>query len=96
MKLEQGMAELETMDFELNKELHAGLWKTFIVKPSMVLPKRGQKCDFRWLGSAFISSVVVDELAAAMIDIVQNGSAEQILLNSDVVMRGRAVLDRNY
>lgn len=90
----QGLAELEMIDFEQSK-LHDGLWQTFIVKPSMVLPKKGQKGDLRWLGSAFIGSVVVDELAAAMVDIVKNGSADQISLNGDVVMRGRAVLDRN-
>jgi hypothetical protein len=89
----QGLAELEMIDFAQNK-LHAGLWQTFIVKPSMVLPKKGQKGDWRWLGSAFIGSVAVDELAAAMIDIVQHGSPDQILLNANVVMRGRAALDR--
>jgi len=89
----QGLAELEMMDFEQSK-LHEGLWQTFIVKPSMVLPKKRQRRDLRWLGSAFIRWVVVDELAAAMIDIVQRGSADQISLNGDVVMRGRAALDR--
>lgn len=89
----KGKAELEVMDFEGNTA-HSGLWHTFIVKPSMVLPKKGEKSDLRWLMSAFIGAVVVDELAAAMIDIVQNGSEDQISLNEDVVMRGRAVLDR--
>ena len=82
------------VDFEMNKE-HESLWRTFIVKPSMVLPKKNEKGDLRWLASAFIGSVAVDELAAAMIDVVQNGSEEQISLNSDIVMRGRAALDRN-
>lgn len=91
----KGKAEMEMMDFETNGEkLHGGYWQTFIVKPSMVLPKKGEKGDLRWLGSVFIGSVDVDELAAAMIDIGRNGSEEQISHNAEVVMRGRAALDR--
>lgn len=89
----KGMAELLMMDFEHNK-LHEGLWQTYIVKPSVVLPKKGEKCDFRWFASAFIDTVAVDELAAAMIDIVEYGSEVQVSMNGDIVMRGRAVLDR--
>jgi hypothetical protein len=91
----KGKAELEMMDFEVNeRKLHGGHWKTFILKPSMVLPRKGDKGDLRWLGSVFIGSVDVDELAAAMIDIGRNGSEEQVSHNAEVVMRGRAVLDR--
>ena len=91
----KGKAELEMLDFETNgKKLHGGHWKTFIVKPSMILPKKGDKGDLRWLGSVFIGSVDVDELAAAMIDIGRHGSEEQISHNAEVVMRGRAALDR--
>jgi hypothetical protein len=92
----KGRAELEVMDFESNEtKIHGGYWQSFIVKPSMVLPKKGEKGDLRWLGSVFIGSVDVDELAAAMIDIVRRGSEEQISENAVVVMRGRAALDRN-
>jgi hypothetical protein len=92
----KGKAELEMMDFETNgKFLHGGHWQSFIVKPSMVLPKKGEKGDLRWLGSVFIGSVDVDELAAAMIDVVSSGSEEKILGNAECVMRGRAALDRD-
>jgi hypothetical protein len=94
----KGKAELEMMDFETNGEsLHGGHWQSFIVKPSMVLPKKGEKGekgDLRWLGSVFIGSVDVDELAAAIIDVVCSGSEEKILGNAECVMRGRAALDR--
>jgi hypothetical protein len=60
-----------------------------------VLPKKGGKSDLRWLGSVFIGSVDVDELAAAMIDIVRHGGEEQVSENAEVVMRGRAALDRD-
>ncbi|KAE9364074.1 hypothetical protein N431DRAFT_432169 [Stipitochalara longipes BDJ] len=91
----KGKAELELMDFEANERtLHGGYWRTFIVKPSMVLPRKGDKGDLRWLGSVFIGSVDVDELAAAMVDIGRNGGEEQVSHNAEVVMRGRAVLDR--
>jgi hypothetical protein len=84
------------MDFETDREkLHGGHWQSFIVKPSMVLPKKREKGDLRWLGSVFIGSVDVDELAAAMIDVVRSGSEEQVLENAECVMRGRAVLDRD-
>ena len=82
------------MDFE-DEKIHEGHWQTFIMKPSMVSPKKGEKGSLGCLASAFIDSVGVDELAAAMIDIVKNGSEEQVLYNEDIVMRGRAALDRH-
>jgi hypothetical protein len=67
------------MDFETNGEfLHGGHWQSIIVKPSMVLPKKGEKGDLRWLGSVFIGSIDVDELTAAIIDVVCSGSEEKI------------------
>jgi hypothetical protein len=90
----KGRAELSVLDFQSNEaKLRGGYWQSFIVKPSMVLPKKGEKSDLRWLGSVFIGSVDVDELAAAMIDIGRNGSEEQIFNNAECVMRGRAALD---
>ncbi|KAH8669563.1 hypothetical protein BGZ60DRAFT_407788 [Tricladium varicosporioides] len=89
----KGTAELEVMAFEKKKELHNGLWESYIVKPSMVLKKEGQEGYLKWVGSFVIGGVYVDELAAAMIDIATNGSDMQIELNAEVVARGRKVLD---
>jgi hypothetical protein len=73
-----------------NQESHQGNWETYIVKPAMVLPLTGG--DLRWLASPILGSVRVDELAAAMIDIVYRGSDEQIAHNASVVCRGREAL----
>lgn len=81
------------MAFEKKKELHNGLWESYIVKPAMVLKKEGQEGYLKWVGSFVIGGVYVDELAAAMIDTVTNGSDMQIEKNAEVVARGRKVLD---
>jgi hypothetical protein len=38
--------------------------------------------------------VMVDELAAAMIDVALNGGETQTLTNADLVFRGRSLLKR--
>jgi hypothetical protein len=64
----KGRAELSVLDFQSNEaKLYGGNWQSFIVKPSMVLPKKREKSDLRWLGRVFTGSVDVDELAAAML-----------------------------
>lgn len=78
------------MAFEEKIEIHNGLWSSHIVKPSMVLPK--QAGIWLRLGGCIIGSVQVDELAAAMIDIVRNGSGGKIWQNAEIVMRGRSVI----
>jgi len=89
----KGRAETEMIGFEgKEKGVGNGTWKTFVVKPSMVL-----KVDEGWLKSVaapLLESVRVDVLAECMVDVVLNGSEEQILDNEKIVMRGQRVLSR--
>ncbi|TVY83242.1 hypothetical protein LSUE1_G001182 [Lachnellula suecica] len=87
----KGAAEREMIAVEARTEVHEGHWSTFIVKPSMVLEQSA--CVFPKLLGGVIGAVQVNELAAAMIDIVRRGSEEQVSHNAMIVMRGRAVLD---
>jgi hypothetical protein len=48
---------------------------------------------FKALGGYLFSSVRVDELAAAMIDIVRKGSNVQIVQNKELLSRGQVALN---
>jgi hypothetical protein len=66
-------------------------WETYIVKPASVLLCQGD--GLKSMFSVF-GSVRVNELAAAMIDIVSHGSKEQTFLNAEIVSAGKAALAR--
>ncbi|KAJ7116072.1 hypothetical protein C8R44DRAFT_628816 [Mycena epipterygia] len=89
----KGTAETEMMAFAKQKEVHEGRWETYIVKPAMVLHTEGDV--LKRLGGYLLGTVKVDELAAVMIDIVSNGSNEQILQNADIVARGKLLVKRH-
>ncbi|KAJ6619849.1 hypothetical protein B0H10DRAFT_1792741 [Mycena sp. CBHHK59/15] len=67
------------------------LCETYIAKPEMVIPREGIALAKRLSGYAF-GGVGIDELGAAMIDIVQNGSNMQTFENAELVGRGKALL----
>ncbi|KAJ7116082.1 hypothetical protein C8R44DRAFT_628851 [Mycena epipterygia] len=66
----KGEAENSMIAFAERAE-HEGKWETYIVKPATVLRTEG---DFLKSRLAVLGAVRVDELAAAMIDVVSRGS----------------------
>ncbi|KAJ6591483.1 hypothetical protein DFH09DRAFT_906987 [Mycena vulgaris] len=68
---------------------HKGRWETYIMKPATVLRSEG---DVLKSMVAVWGTVRVNELAAAMIDIVSQGCQEQTFLNAEIVSRGTAAL----
>ena len=89
----QGLVETKVQDFPAGEEIQ-GLWETFIVKPGGVLWKDSYITGL--LGCVFGSnlSIRIDELAATMVDVAMNGSEDPILLNRDIVLKGRELLRR--
>lgn len=78
------------------KEETNGLWETVIVKAPFVIKKdiTSPRDVFGWvMGSK--SSIRVDELAAAMIDVAMNGSKDATLSDVEaLVALGRAALEK--
>lgn len=78
-----------------SKAENKGLWETVIVKAGFVVSKewRSVRDIMRWVLGTAMSSIRVDELAAAMIAVALQGSEEDTLGdNHTLVMRGREVL----
>ncbi|KAJ7623168.1 hypothetical protein FB45DRAFT_97536 [Roridomyces roridus] len=69
---------------------HKGSWETYIAKPGMVIKPAND--GLKQMLTSPMGNIRVDELAAAMIDIVANGNEEQTFLNADLVAKGREVL----
>ncbi|KAJ6626250.1 hypothetical protein B0H10DRAFT_1906815 [Mycena sp. CBHHK59/15] len=88
----KGRAESALLAFA-QEAAHNGRWETNIVKPEMVMQKTGDVFKRSLSAVGVFDSVVVGELAAAMIDIVRRGSEEKVTLNAELVRRGRAVLE---
>ncbi|KAJ6591485.1 hypothetical protein DFH09DRAFT_974577 [Mycena vulgaris] len=85
----KGAAENELIAFAKEK-VHEGRWETYIVKPAMVLHTQGDL--LKRMGGYLLGTVKVNELAAVMIEVVSNGNQEQILLNAEIVSRGKALV----
>ena len=57
----------------------------------MVLQIKGDV--LKRMGGCIIGKVKVNELAAVMIDVVSNGSKEQILQNAEIAARGKLLIE---
>ncbi|KAJ7504307.1 hypothetical protein B0H11DRAFT_2349828 [Mycena galericulata] len=79
----KGAAENSIIAFAEEAE-NQGRWETYVAKPAMVLRAEGD--ILKHIGSSLLFGTVrVNELAAAMIDVVTNGSKEQTLLNEEII-----------
>lgn len=88
----QGEAENQLMQLEReNSETFAA----FLAQVGSVVPKNNKGL----LAVAVLTQplnpyIIVDELAAAMIDIAVNGAETQTISNADLVARGKSLLKR--
>ncbi|KAJ7170496.1 hypothetical protein C8R43DRAFT_1120920 [Mycena crocata] len=85
----KGAAENSIIAFAKEKQ-HKDHWETYIAKPGMVLRADGDV--LKNIVTSFQGNVKVNVLAAALIDVVSQGSKEQTLQNAEIVSRGTTAL----
>lgn len=66
--------------------------QTFVVKPAAVMA-RG---SYAAVLGCVLPTVWIDELAAVMADLAVNGGMQQMVLNEDIVQRGRQLLRSEF
>ena len=80
--LVQGMAEIKIKELAHDKSLK-GSWESYIARPSMVTPNIPGILNT--LGGWALGAIRVDQLAAAMIDIVEKGANQETFENADLL-----------
>ena len=84
----QGLAESRFLEFGRQNQ-HV---QTFVVKPAAVMA-RG---SYAAVLGRVLPTVWIDELAAVMTDLAVNGGMQQMVLNEDIVQRGRQLLRSEF
>ncbi|KAJ7714361.1 hypothetical protein B0H16DRAFT_1899112 [Mycena metata] len=87
----KGAAENSMIEFE---EQNKGRWETYIVKPALIRAPEGDILKSIRAYLMLIGTVRVNELAAAMIDIVSRGNKQQTFLNAEIISTGQAALGK--
>jgi hypothetical protein len=89
---DKGEAENQLMQLEREDP---DTFAAFLAQAGSVIPKNSQALlVVAGLTKPLYPYVMVDELAAAMIDVALNGGETQTLTNADLVFRGRSLLKR--
>jgi hypothetical protein len=90
--LTQGEAENQLIDLERENPT---TFAAFLAQVGSVVPKNNKALlVVAMLTQPLNPYIMVDELAAAIIDIAVNGGEGQTLANADLVARGKALLKR--
>lgn len=89
-----GQGEAENQLIRLERK-NPGAFAAFLAQVGSVVPKANKGL----LAMAVLTKplnpyIMVDELAAVLIDIALNGGETQTLTNADLVVRGRSLLKR--
>ena len=82
----QGLAETKLTDIAHDPQ-QRDLWQTYIMRPSMILPK--QPTTAQNLLTRLLGSVSVDSLAYAAITLATQGTSSTTLENKDLVELGK-------
>ena len=85
--LVQGMAEIKIKELAHDKS-PKGSWESYIARPSMVTPSTPGILST--LGGWALGAIRVDQLAAAMIDIVvEKGASQETFENADLLVHAQ-------
>jgi hypothetical protein len=87
LTISQGLARTEFLKFANNDQNIEG----YVVRPGAVLSS-GLNALLTRLISKF--AVKSDELGIVMADLAVNGGSEKVMMNVDIVEKGRALLDK--
>jgi hypothetical protein len=80
------MAEVKMRELAYDTSAE-GSWESYVSRPSMVTPSSSGIMNI--LGEWTIGAIRVDQLAAAMIDIVENGAKQETFENADLLAHAR-------
>lgn len=78
----QGMAEIRMRE-QAHDEAPKDSWESYVARPSMVTPRTPGILGT--LGRWTLGAIRVDQLAAAMIDIVEKGAKQDTFENADLL-----------
>ena len=84
--LVQGMAEIKIRELAHDKS-PKGSWESYVARPSMVTSSNPGILST--LGGWALGAIRVDQLAAAMIDIVEKGAKQETFENADLSARAQ-------
>ncbi|KAF7309855.1 NAD(P)-bd-dom domain-containing protein [Mycena indigotica] len=85
----KGRAESSMLDFSQLRG--KAVWETYIVKPAMIIRPAGGTLK-KLISNAVFGTVRVDELAAAMIELVTRGAQKDTFENAEIVQLGKEML----
>ncbi|KAK5079872.1 hypothetical protein LTR70_002217 [Exophiala xenobiotica] len=88
----KGLAEIRLREFAHDKT-STNPWETYIARPSMVTPKVPGVLDS--FGGWALGAIRVDQLAAAMIDVVERGAGQETFENADLVAHAKEIMTAN-